>query len=148
MMNICICSLILIYVHLLFHDIFKKSCTYYNIIVFSLRKTTESVHTMILVILFVPTFSFIENEWSWQNFWNCHMSENNLAKVCLNLYKYLIMIIILLVWHILWQLNMLKVISQFVYCNGHFSNYLWNSYIYNWCQDLSFRRKLRPCKSC
>ena len=22
------------------------------------------------------------------------------------------------------------------------------SYIYNWCQDLSFRRKLRPCKSC
>ena len=21
-------------------------------------------------------------------------------------------------------------------------------YIYNWCQDLSFRRKLRPCKSC
>ena len=22
------------------------------------------------------------------------------------------------------------------------------SYIYNWCQDLSFRKKLRPCKSC
>ena len=22
------------------------------------------------------------------------------------------------------------------------------SNIYNWCQDLSFRRKLRPCKSC
>ena len=24
----------------------------------------------------------------------------------------------------------------------------WCCYIYNWCQDPSFRRKLRPCKSC
>ena len=44
--------------------------------------------------------------------------------------------------HLWWQFDLKE--------NSDRINWIYSisCYIYNWCQDLSFRRKLRPCKSC